>query len=148
VKVHPSWIDYNGHMTEYRYNQCFADSGDAFLRLIGADLDYVAAGHSYYTAESHVRFLGESKLGQELVVTAQVLPSDGKKIQLFMWLNRADDGALIATCEHLMLHVASAEGKVVPPQADVLAKFETLAKAHADLPLPDGAGRHVGQKKA
>lgn len=148
VKVHPSWIDYNGHMTEFRYNQCFADGGDAFLRLIGADLDYVAAGHSYYTAESHTRFLGETKLGDELAVTAQVLPSDGKKIQLFMWLKRVSDGALIATCEHLMLHVASADGKVVPPLPAVLGKFEALAKAHAGLALPDGAGRHVGQKKA
>src|SRR5690606_29746827 len=138
VKVHPSWVDYNGHMTEYRYGQCFADGGDALLRLIGVDMDYVAAGHSYYTVESHIRFLDEAKLGDSLVVTAQVLPSDGKKIHTFMWLRRASDGALLATCEHLMLHVSSKEGKTAPPLPAVLEKFQPLVEAHAGLPLPEG----------
>lgn len=148
TRVHPSWIDYNGHMTEYRYSQCFADAGDALLRLIGVDMDYVAAGHSYYTVEHHTRLLDETKLGDTIQVTAQILPSDGKKIHTFMWLRRAADGTLLATCEHLMLHVSSAEGKAVPPLPAVMEKFRPLADAHADLPLPEGAGRHVGQKKA
>jgi carnitine 3-dehydrogenase len=147
VKVHPSWVDYNGHMTEFRYNQCFADSADALLRLIGVDMDYVAAGHSYYTVEAHNQWLDEAKLGDALDVTAQILPTDGKKIHTYMWLRRASDGALLATCEHLMLHVSSREGKSVPPLPEVLARFKPLADAHADLPLPDNAGRVVGQKK-
>ncbi|MCB1446411.1 MAG: carnitine 3-dehydrogenase [Rhizobiaceae bacterium] len=147
VKVNPSWVDYNGHMTEFRYNQCFADSADALLRLIGVDMDYVAAGHSYYTVEAHNQWLDEAKLGDALEVTGQILPSDGKKIHTFMWLRRASDGALLATCEHLMLHVSSREGKVVPPLPEVLAKFRPLADAHAGLAPPENAGRVVGQKK-
>lgn len=148
VKVLPSWVDYNGHMTEYRYNQCFADGADALLRLIGVDMDYVAAGHSYYTVEAHNQWLDEAKLGDALVVTAQILPSDGKKIHTYMWLRRASDGALLATCEHLMLHVSSKEGKSVPPLPEVMAKFQPLVDAHAGLPLPENAGRRVGQKRA
>jgi carnitine 3-dehydrogenase len=147
-KVHPSWVDYNGHMTEFRYSQCFADAADALLRLIGVDMDYVAAGHSYYTVEAHNQWLDEAKLGDTLTVKAQILPSDGKKIHTFMWLHRASDDALLATCEHLMLHVSSKEGKAVPPLPEVLAKFKPLMDAHAGLPLPANAGRVVGQKKA
>ncbi|MDI7924167.1 carnitine 3-dehydrogenase [Ferirhizobium litorale] len=147
IKVNPSWVDYNNHMTEYRYTQCFADGSDALLRLIGVDMEYVADGHSYYTVESHVRLLDEAKLGDNLVVTMQILPSDGKKVHSFMWLRRASDGALLSTCEHLMLHVSSKEGKSVPPLPSVLEKLQPLIDAHAGLPLPEGAGRHVGQKR-
>jgi len=148
IKVSPSWVDYNGHMTEFRYSQCFADSGDALLRLIGVDMDYVAAGHSYYTVESHNRLLDEAKLGDALYVKAQILPSDGKKLHTFMWLYRAADDTLLATCEHLMLHVSSKEGKSVPPLAGIMEKLQPLIDAHAGLALPEAAGRSVGQKKA
>lgn len=146
VKVPVAWIDYNGHMTEYRYTQCFADACDALLQLVGADIDYVKAGHSYYTVESHVRLLAEAKLGDALYVTAQLLPSDGKKIHTFMWLYRASDDTLLSTYEHLMLHVSSKEGRSVPPLPEVMRKLKPLIEAHAVLAAPDAAGRSVGQR--
>ncbi len=147
ARVLPAWVDYNGHMTEYRYMQCFADSVDALLRAIGVDMDYVAAGHSYYTVESHVRHLDEGKLGEALYVTTQILPTDNRRLHTFQWLHRASDGAVLATGEHMLLHVASTNNKVVPAGAGVWARLKTLMDAHAQWPVPDGAGRSVGQKK-
>ncbi|MES0174021.1 carnitine 3-dehydrogenase [Mesorhizobium sp. M0006] len=147
VKVPAAWIDYNGHMTEYRYTQCFADACDALLLLIGADADYVQGGHSYYTVESHVRLLGEAKLGDALYVEAQLLPSDGKKVHAFMSLHRASDGRLLSTYESLMLHVSSSEGRSVAPLPEIMAILQPLLDAHANLPAPDGAGRSVGAGK-
>ncbi|MER8541354.1 thioesterase family protein [Mesorhizobium sp. M1334] len=147
VTVPAAWIDYNGHMTEYRYTQCFADACDALLLLIGADADYVKAGHSYYTVESHVRLLGEAKLGDALYVEAQLLPSDGKKVHAFMSLHRASDGRLLSTYENLMLHVSSSEGRSVAPLPKIMATLQPLLDAHANLPSPDGAGRSVGAGK-
>ncbi|MER9883966.1 thioesterase family protein, partial [Mesorhizobium sp. M0118] len=146
VKVYPAWIDYNGHVTEYRYNQCFADASDALLQMIGADLDYVKAGHSYYTVENHLRLLAEAKLGDSVYVDVQLLPSDGKKIHSFMRLYRSSDNTLLATCEHLMLHVSSNEGRSVPPLPEVFAKLKPLVDAHVGLAAPEAAGRFVGQK--
>lgn len=146
-KVQPSWVDYNGHMTEYRYSQCFADSADALLRMIGADMQYVAEGHSYYTVESHLRLLDECKLGDGLYVTAQLLPSDDKKLHSFLWLHRISDDRIVATCEHLMLHVSSQEGKAVPALAQIRARLEPLLAKHALLDKPEAMGRHVGQKR-
>ena len=68
MTVTAEWIDYNGHMTEYRYLQVMADATDVFLARIGADPDYAAAGHSYYTAETHIRHLGEAHRGDRLIV--------------------------------------------------------------------------------
>ena len=53
------WTDYNGHMTESRYLQAFADATDRFMEIIGCDADYIASGGSYFTAETHIRHIDE-----------------------------------------------------------------------------------------
>ena len=52
--VSPSWVDYNGHMSESCYLLAFGDSADAFFRFLGVDEDYRAAGRSLYTVETHL----------------------------------------------------------------------------------------------
>ncbi|MDX3925023.1 MAG: carnitine 3-dehydrogenase [Shinella sp.] len=147
TKVNAAWVDYNGHMTEHRYLQLFGDTSDALLRLIGVDFAYVEAGHSYYTVETHIRHLGEAKLGQALYTTLQLLSSDEKRLHFFTTIHDAATGEAIATAEQMMLHVDSQEGKAVSAPADVLAKIAPIAEGHAKLPVPEGAGRHVGQKR-
>ena len=146
LRVLPGWIDYNGHMTESRYLFAASETCDAFLRLIGADLDYVAGGHSYYTAESHILHLGEAKLGDALTGTVQVLSSDEKRLHVFIRIARGDQ--TVATVEQMLLHVDMAAGKTCPAAPAVLARLRPIAAAHAALPRPDTAGRHVGQGKA
>ena len=145
MQVLPGWIDYNGHMTESRYYFANSETVDAFLRLIGAGMDYVAAGHSYYSAETHIRHLGEAKLGDRLTGTIQIISADEKRFRSFVRIMKGEE--CVATIEQLCLHVNMAEGKSAPASAEVWAKLKAIADAHAALPLPEGAGRAVGQKK-
>jgi carnitine 3-dehydrogenase len=141
--VASEWIDYNGHMTEYRYLQVSADATDAFLARIGADPTYVAAGHSYYTVESHLRHLGEAHAGDRLSVTTRLLGHDTKRLHLFHELHRSEDEALVATGEHMLLHVEASAGRAAPAGAGVLTELAQIAAAQAGLPAPEGAGRHI-----
>ena len=145
MQVLPGWIDYNGHMTESRYLFAASETCDAFLRLIGADMDYVKAGHSYYTAESHIMHIDEAKLGDRLVGTLQVLSADEKRLHIFIRILK--DGAPVATVEQILLHVDMAKGKTCVAGAAVLDRLMPIAAAHAGLPRPEAAGRHVGQRK-
>ena len=145
MQVLPGWIDYNGHMTESRYLYCASEVCDAFLRLIGADMDYVAAGHSYYTAETHIMHLGEAKLGDRVTGTIQILSADDKRIHYFIRLSV--DGSEVATAEQMMLHVDMKAGKTCVAAPEVLARLRPIAAAHAGLPVPAAAGRAVGQRK-
>ena len=145
MQVLPGWIDYNGHMTESRYYFANSETIDAFLRLIGAGMDYVEAGHSFYSAETHIRHLGEAKLGDRLIGTVQIISADEKRFRSFVRICKGDE--VVATVEQLCLHVNMAEGKTVPAAPEVWAKLKAIADAHAALPLPEGAGRAVGQKK-
>ena len=145
LQVLPAWIDYNGHMTESRYLFACSEVTDAFLRRIGAGLDYVATGFSYYSAETHIRHLGESKLGERLMGRVQVLAADPKRLHLFTTLCRGAD--VVATLEQMLLHVDMRANRACPAPPAVLERLMPIAAAHAALPVPEGVGRHVGQRR-
>jgi carnitine 3-dehydrogenase len=145
MQVLPGWIDYNGHMTESRYLFASSETCDAFLRLIGADLDYVKGGHSYYTAETHLMHLGEAKLGDHLTGTLQVLDADEKRLHIFITIRRGE--TVVATAEQMCLHVDMASGKTCPAAPAVLARLMPIAAAHKALPRPASVGRFTGQRK-
>lgn len=145
MQVLPGWIDYNGHMTESRYLFASSETCDNFLRLIGADMDYVKGGHSYYTAESHIIHLGEAKLGDRLTGTLQVLHADDKRLHVFVSILNGGDP--VATVEQMLLHVDMKAGKTCSAAPEVLAKLMPIAEAHKAMPVPASAGRHVGQRK-
>ena len=142
--VPPDWTDYNNHMNEARYLQCFADATDAFMRIIGADADYVAGGLSYFTVETHIRHLDEVKALEPIHATTQVIEGKGKKMRLFHKLFH-EDGRLLATGEHMLIHVSLETRAACEPSPEVQAKLGEIAALHAALPAPDGAGRAVGQ---
>jgi len=146
LRVLPSWIDYNGHMTESRYLFAASETTDAFLRLIGADLAYVAGGHSYYTAETHILHRGEARLGEALTGSVQILMADEKRLHLFVRIERGPEP--VATLEQMLLHVDTKAGRTVPAPPAILDRLMPLAAAHANLPRPEGAGRRVGERPA
>ncbi|MFZ1726454.1 MAG: carnitine 3-dehydrogenase [Albidovulum sp.] len=146
MQVLPGWIDYNGHMTESRYLFVASETSDAFLRLIGADMDYVAGGHSYYTAETHILHLGEAKLGDRLTGTIQILGSDEKRIHAFIRILRGAE--TVASLEQMYLHVDMNAGRACPAAPEVLARLAPITTSHQGLTRPETAGRYVGQRKS
>lgn len=143
--VPPDWTDYNNHMNEARYAQAFSDATDAFMRLIGADSDYVARGLSFFTVEGHIRFLEEARALEPIRVETQVLGAEGKKMHLFHRLHHGD-GRLLATGEYMLVHVDLSTRRACPPAPEVAAKLAEVAALHAKLPRPEGAGRAVGER--
>ncbi len=146
MQVLPGWIDYNGHMTESRYLFASSETVDAFLRLIGADVDYVRGGFSYYTAETHILHKGEAKAGDALTGTVQILSADEKRLHVFVRILK--DEVPVATVEQMLLHVEMGPGKVCAAPGTILDRLMPIARGHAQLPVPEGAGRHVGRGKA
>ena len=146
-QVPSEWTDYNGHMNEARYLDCFSMATDAMMRWVGVDADYLASGNSYFTVETHIQHLDEVTAGTEIHATSQLLMGEGKKMQLFHHLYAVTpDGAdrLLATGEHMLIHVDMNSRASSLPGADVAARLATMAAAHAKLPRPDGAGRAIG----
>ena len=145
--VPSAWTDYNGHMNEARYLDCFSIASDAVLRWIGVDAGYLASGNSYFTVETHIRHLDEVVAGTQIYATSQVLRGEGKKMQLFHHLYAvAPDGPdrLLATGEHMLIHVDMNTRSSCLPGEAVASRLAEIAQAHAKLPRPEGAGRAIG----
>jgi carnitine 3-dehydrogenase len=142
-EVPTAWIDYNGHVTESRYLEMFADANDVLLRLIGVDAAYLESGRSYFTAETHISHLGQLMAGDRVTVTTQVLGADDKRLHLFHVLTRDGDAAPAATAEQMMLHVDTTAGRTAPATDGVAGRVAELADAHASLPVPERAGRRI-----
>ncbi|WP_281826378.1 carnitine 3-dehydrogenase [Jannaschia rubra] len=138
VTVPQSWLDYNGHMTEHRYLQVMGDATDAFLAHVGMDAGYRAAGRSVYTVETHIRHLDEVAGDARLAVETLVLGADAKRLRLF---HRILDGErVVATGEHMLMHVDTAAGRASPFDAPLSDRIAALAARHSAEPLPEGAG--------
>ena len=144
--VRPEWADYNHHMTDFRYGQLFGDAMDGLYRAAGIDDAYRKSGGMFYTVESHVKHLGEAKVGEALYVTTQLLGVDDKRVHVFHRLHRTRDDAVLATGEQMHLHVDTASAKATPMTAAARSRFDVLAQRHAALPSPDSAGKAVGSR--
>jgi carnitine 3-dehydrogenase len=140
--VSQAWVDYNGHLSESCFLLVFGDSSDAFFRRVGVDEAYRAAGHSLYTAETHLHHLGEASEGDPLRLTLQILDVDDKRLHLFHTMYHARSGAVLATAEQMLLHVDTAAGRVAPFPGFLVERLIAVRAAHAHLPVPDPVG-HV-----
>ncbi|MCI5074718.1 carnitine 3-dehydrogenase [Oricola sp.] len=126
------WTDYNGHMNESRYGQAFSDAADAVLAVIGAGEDYVAAGNSFFTVETGIKYLAELHAGAPIHVETVVTEGAGKKLRLRHSL-LGEDGTLHATGEQLLIHVSLETRRACEPTDAVRSALEGLAAAHAGL---------------
>jgi carnitine 3-dehydrogenase len=141
--VDPSWVDYNGHMTEACYLQAFAEATDAFLGLVGMDADYLGRGSSAYTVETHLRHLREVAGLEPIVVETQVLSADEKRLHLFHTMRHGSSGEVLATGEQMLLHVDATAGRASSWQEPVAGRLAAAATAHAPLPRPESVGRAI-----
>ncbi len=142
--VPAEWLDYNQHMSESCYLLLVGEAADAFFRYIGIDEAYRAAGHSLYTAETHLHHLREASQGDRLGVPLQLLDVGPKSLHLFHTVRDEATGEPVATAEQLLVHVHTASGRVVPMPDDLHSRLTAIREAHAVLPTPPAAGHVMG----
>ena len=147
--VGDDWTDFNGHMNEARYLDCFSNGSDAIMQLVGCDEAYIAAGKSYFTVETHIRHLDEVYVNQSIFVTTQVLQAKGKKMHLFHLLFHDDNGEerLLASGEQMLLHVDLQSRKTCDPEGAIVAQLEKIHQAQSELEVPASVGRGIAQKR-
>ena len=138
------WTDYNGHMNEARYLQAFGDATDRFMHIIGCDAEYISSGGSYFTAETHIRHIDEVHAGHLIRIETFCAEGAGKKMHLFHQMFEGE--RLLATGEHMLIHVSLATRKASAPADHIAKALEQIFHAHSLMPRPEGMGRMVGKK--
>jgi acyl-CoA thioesterase FadM len=139
-RVLTAWVDYNHHMTEAAYLTAFGWASDALFSYIGDDDAYRAAGHSFYTVETHIAYLREAAEHAALRITTRVLGLDRKRLHIYHEMFRGDDDSLLATTEQMLVHVDTAAGRSVAILPEVRDALEAIAAAHSTLSPATRAG--------
>lgn len=148
IAVRPEWIDYNGHTNMAYYVVMFDKASDVLFDALGVGQDYRReADHSMYALESHVTYSRETKLGDRLRITNQMIDADTKRFHFFCRMTMADSGEPVATFEMVVLHVAMANPRATPFPAPIQARIDAMLAAHRALPRPPEVGRKVGLKR-
>ncbi len=144
-RVGPEWTDYNKHMTESAYLLAFGWASDALFRYIGIDDSYRAAGHSFYTVESHLRYEREVSTGAPLGFTTHVLGLDDKRLHIFQVMTHRDTGDVLCTNEQMLVHVDTTRGRSSSILAHQLAALTAILQSHQALPSPQEAVLSMAQ---
>jgi acyl-CoA thioester hydrolase len=121
----PGWVDYNGHLSEAYYVLVFGHATDAVMDAVGLDAAYrERTGASLYTAEAHIRYLGEVQDGDVLEVRSSVIGAS--PTVLWIWHEMSVAGNLRATEEILGIHVDVAAGAATPLPTEVSQAVEAM----------------------
>ncbi len=142
--VPTEWVDYNGHMNDSRYLQLSSEAGDRFLRFIGMDGAYLASQRSFFTVESHVHYIAQCRAGDRLYVTVQLLAHDSKRLRFMTIMCRGDDDTVVASAEHMMLHIDTSIDRVSATDPVIIAKLDEIAVFHRALEPPKQTGHGLG----
>jgi carnitine 3-dehydrogenase len=145
--VPPEWIDYNGHLTEGFYGVAFGAASDELLIHLGFGEAYRSQNGTFYSVETHIRFLREIHEGSSISTDTYVLGADEKRLHLHHDLLVDGDPEPAATQEAMLLHVTRAADdgppRTAPMVEPVLGHAFAAAGAHSSLPLPGHSGRGI-----
>ncbi|MBN9257232.1 MULTISPECIES: thioesterase family protein [unclassified Mesorhizobium] len=145
--IEKDWIDYNGHLNMAYYNVLFDRCSDEAFAALDMGPDYARNRRlTIYSAEVHVCYVQELHLDHKVRGSFQLIDHDEKRLRFYQEIRHVD-GWLAATSEQLALHVDMSGPKVAPFPADVLARVEAMRAAHAQLPMPERAGRSIGIRR-
>jgi len=148
--VSPTWIDYNGHMTEASYLTAFGEASDQLFRYIGINESYrnEGKGHSFYTVESHINFYQEIGSGEPLRFTTQIIGLDEKRLHFFHSMYHGNTGELIATTEQMLLHVDMQASKATAILPNIKQALDAIWNAHKNMETPKQIGHQMKVKNS
>ncbi|WP_029003486.1 thioesterase family protein [Azorhizobium doebereinerae] len=147
MAVERDWTDYNGHLNVAYYSLMFDRAFDEALALLGFGPHALARRNtSFFTVETHTRYLRELATGVPVRVTLRLVDYDDKRLHLFESLHHGTEGWVAATTEQIALHVDLDSRRARTMPDDVLERIAAMRAAHATLPPPDGIGRSVGMR--
>lgn len=143
-RVHPDWIDYNGHMNLAYYMLAFDHATDTFFDFVGLGENYMKAkAGSTFTLEAHITYDRELMVDAPMRIDTQLLDHDAKRLHYMHFMYHAEEGFLASTNELISLHVDMASRRSAPMPPDVLAQLDRIASSHGTLARPKQSGRVI-----
>lgn len=145
--VPEEWIDYNGHMNDAEYVRAFSWGVDAFMKSIGLNEKYIKQNkYTIYTLETHVCYLDEMKLGENLEIHMQILDYDEKRVHAFLELYGAQ-GKRAATSEQMLMGIDQSTGRPAAFPEAIYEEIKIFQEKYSSEEKPKEVGRVIGIKQ-
>jgi len=147
VTVKPEWLDYNGHMNVAYYVVAFDMATDEFYKELCIGEAYLGRGFSVYTLGMNIDYMHELFVGDEAMITTQLLDYDHKRVHYIHQMHHAETGALASVNECLGMNVdLSSKRSAVFPD-DVQTGLAKMLARHRAIDPPAQAGRKLGIRR-
>jgi len=142
--VLPEWIDNNDHMNLAYYVLLFDQATDTVYDALGIGQTYRAAtGNSTFTAEAHIIYERELRVGERVRITSYLLGADTKRLHYFHEMFHAEQGHRVAAQELLALHIDLRVRRTTAFAPELLERLQAAAAPRAGEKLPEGVGRRI-----
>lgn len=125
MEVPEEYIDPNGHMNVTKYFELGAWAPWERLGELGAGYPYLEGrGHSFFTVEHHIRYLGELRLGEPFSVRPAFVERTGKALHGISFVVDETRGSIACSMEILYVHVSMESRRSAPIPDDLAAAFD------------------------
>ncbi len=129
--VKADWVDYNQHMNVAYYVMAFDHATDAVFEDLGIGEEYCVSGkRSLFAVEQHIVYDHELTEGEGFEVVTYPAALGRKTLHLIMAMRHAGGGHLVATQEHLFVHVDMAARCAVAWGDDVYERLSATLAAY------------------
>lgn len=138
TEVPPSYLDENGHMNIGRYLEEAAYAIWRALADLGLGQSYIdERGLSNFTAEQHITYLSELRLGDVLSVHVQLLARSDRALHAIAYIVDDTHERLSCIFESSFVHVDMTERRSAPFPSDIAAILdEQITRGRRDWPAP------------
>ncbi|WP_280398501.1 thioesterase family protein [Nocardia carnea] len=138
IRVPESFRDENDHMNiRHYFDLCVDAAGQMFERAGFTDNYRSARGNGVFTAEHHIRYYAETRVGEEVSVYVRGVARSDKVVHVVAMLLNDTTRRLSCTLEITAIHVDLRTRSAVPFAADIAAAIDReLESTEADWPVP------------
>lgn len=128
------YLDENDHMNIRRYLDIASEAETHRFAPIGLGPSYIDERRlTTFTAEHHLRYLGELRLGDELSVHVRVIERGAKALHNMVFVLDRTRQSLAFTFEDLLINVGMDTRRPVEFPDDIAASIDAAIAEHAQL---------------
>jgi len=132
--VPPEYLDENHHMNIGRYLEVASYALWECTTTIGMGSSYIDERNlSTFTAEHHLRYLSELRLGDELSAHVRLIERSDKVLHSITFLVDRSRDVLSCTVEATLLHVDMTTRRATPFPDDIAKGLDGLIAEHGAL---------------
>ena len=146
--VHPDWIDGNGHMNAWQYNNAFSKPMRKFSSIMGLGLEFrEGAGQGIFLLDCRIQYLDEVLEGMRLIFETRLIDHSDKVVHYFTQMLAGDELYPAATCEAVEIQVDLTTRRSSSFSPEVMDYLRAMLGAHSKLLLPESVGTSMGIRR-